>query len=153
MTIGEVASHAGLQPSAIRYYERAGLLRPPARSGGRRVYQAEALHQLSIICFAKELGFSLEEIGILLKDFPENTKASSRWNQLATTKIREMESIITKATAVRKMLESVLKCHCAKLEECAEGLARTGKRARLRQTASTLEPAQSFSKAAGQARL
>lgn len=139
MTIGEVAARAVLQPSAIRFYEKAGLLTQPARNGGRRVYQTEVLHQLSIICFAKELGFSLEEISILLKEFPENAKASPRWNQLATTKIQEMNSIVTKATAVRNMLESVLRCHCTKLEDCAERLNNSGKRARLRQVSQKAE--------------
>jgi MerR family redox-sensitive transcriptional activator SoxR len=131
MTISEVAAQTGLQASAIRYYEKAGLLTAPARSGGRRTYQNEILHQLSIICFAKELGFSLDEIRLLLKEFPENAKASPRWNQLAMTKIQEMEDIIHKATAVQQMLKGILRCHCAKLEDCADGLARAGKRSPL----------------------
>ncbi|MGE5322027.1 MAG: MerR family transcriptional regulator [Actinomycetota bacterium] len=131
MTISEVASHTGLQPSAIRFYEKAGLLDSPARSGGRRVYQTDVLHQLSIICFAKELGFSLDEIKLLLKEFPENTKASPRWKQLATTKILEMRSVAAKATAVQRMLERTLRCHCATLEDCAAGLARAGRYAGL----------------------
>lgn len=141
MTISQVAAHAGLQPSAIRYYEKAGLLTAPARSGGRRIYQTEVLHQLSVICFAKELGFSLDEIRLLVGEFPENTKASPRWNQLAMTKIGEMEDIIQKATAVQKMLKKILSCHCGKLEDCAEGLARAGKRSQLLRANSGFKPA------------
>jgi MerR family transcriptional regulator, redox-sensitive transcriptional activator SoxR len=129
MIISEVAARTGLQPSAIRYYEREGLLVPPVRSGGRRIYQREVLHRLSMISFAKELGFSLEEIKILLKEFPENAKASPRWNQLALTKIQEMQIIANKARAVQRMLEKILRCHCIKLEDCAESLTRAGQRA------------------------
>lgn len=138
MTISEVASQTGLQPSAIRFYEKAGLLDSPARSGGRRVYQAEVLHQLSIICFAKDLGFTLEEIKLLLKEFPENTKASPRWKQLATTKILEMRSVAAKATAVQRMLERTLRCHCASLEDCAGSLARAGRYDGLHERPATL---------------
>jgi MerR family redox-sensitive transcriptional activator SoxR len=62
MTIGEVAERAGVKPSAIRYYEKAGLLTPPARINGRRIYAPQAMHQLVIILFAKNTGFTLKEI-------------------------------------------------------------------------------------------
>jgi MerR family redox-sensitive transcriptional activator SoxR len=133
MTIGEVAAQAGVRTSAIRYYEKLGLLTPPPRSGGKRIYQPEILHQLSVICFGKELGFSLEEIAVLLRDFPENAKASPYWNRLANAKIREMKDLIAKATTVKKMLEKTLQCRCAKLEDCAEGLTRARMRAALGQ--------------------
>jgi MerR family redox-sensitive transcriptional activator SoxR len=139
MTISQVAAHTGLQPSAIRYYEKEGLLTKPARSGGRRIYQSEVLHQLSIICFAKELGFSLEEIKLLLKEFPEDAKASPRWNQLALTKIQEMQIIANKARAVQRMLEGILRCHCAKLEDCAVSLDRAGRRSILQKSAADLK--------------
>jgi MerR family redox-sensitive transcriptional activator SoxR len=123
MTIGEVAKRAGLQASAIRYYEKMGLLAAPSRNSGRRTYQPEVVHQLFIICFAKEIGFTLDEIRLLLHDFPENTSASVRWSKLARAKIAQMEQMIVKARAVKKMLESVMECKCQKLEDCARGLA------------------------------
>lgn len=135
MTIGEVSARCGLQTSAIRYYEKAGLLAPPLRHGSRRIYDTEVLHRLAIICFAKDLGFSLTEIALLLKDFPDNAKASPRWNQLAQAKISEMKEIITKATAVRRMLEKMLQCDCPKLEDCAQGLSRARSRLHLAQFA------------------
>jgi MerR family transcriptional regulator, redox-sensitive transcriptional activator SoxR len=138
MIISEVAARTGLQPSAIRYYEREGLLTPPVRSGGRRIYQTEVLQRLSMICFAKELGFSLDEIKVLIKEFPENAKASPRWNQLALSKIQEMQIIANKARAVQRMLEKTLQCQCMKLEDCAESLNRAGQRAILQQAQSGL---------------
>lgn len=139
MIISEVAARTGLQPSAIRYYEREGLLTPPVRSGGRRIYQTEVLHRLSMICFAKELGFSLDEIKVLVKEFPENSKASPRWNQLALSKIQEMQIIANKARAVQRMLEKTLQCRCIKLEDCAESLNRAGQRTILQQSQSGLQ--------------
>jgi MerR family redox-sensitive transcriptional activator SoxR len=124
MTIGEIAAHARLATSAIRYYEKAGLLAAASRANGRRVYSAEILDQLMIIGFAKNTGFTLTEIKLLLRGFPESTPASARWKKLAKAKIAEMESIIAKAQAMKKMLESIMGCRCRKLEQCAEGFAR-----------------------------
>lgn len=124
MTIGEIAARAGLAASAIRYYEKAGLLPAAARTHGRRVYSAEALNQLMIIGFAKNTGFTLTEIRLLLRGFPESTPASARWKKLAKGKIAEMEATISKAEAMKKMLESIMHCRCRKLEQCASGFAR-----------------------------
>lgn len=60
--IGEIARRAGLRTSAVRYYERIGLLRPAPRAGGQRRYDPSALHRLSAIRLAQRAGFSLEEI-------------------------------------------------------------------------------------------
>jgi len=125
MTIGELARQAGIAASAIRYYEKEGLLRAPARANGRRVYASDALHQLVVIRFAKENGFTLPEIKLLLRGFPESTTASARWKKLARGKIAELESTIAKAQAMKEMLESLAThCRCRKLEQCAQGFAK-----------------------------
>jgi MerR family redox-sensitive transcriptional activator SoxR len=124
MTIGEIAERAGLATSAIRYYEKAGILAAADRINGRRVYPAEALNQLMIIGFAKNTGFTLAEIKLLLRGFPESTPASARWKKLAKGKIAEMETTIAKAEAMKRMLESITGCRCRKLEQCAQGFAR-----------------------------
>jgi MerR family transcriptional regulator, redox-sensitive transcriptional activator SoxR len=126
--IGEVAARAALAPSAIRYYEKAGLLKQPLRSNGRRVYSSEILHQLVIIEFAKETGFTLSEIKLLLHGFPEKTPASARWKKMAREKIGQLKSALARTTAMRDMLESMTSCRCRKLEQCAEGLAKHASR-------------------------
>ena len=129
MTIGEVAARAGLATSAIRYYEKTRLLKAPARANGRRVYEPEVLSQLVIIRFAKDTGFTLPEIRLLLHGFPQKTTASARWRKLARGKIIELETILATAQAMKKMLESLMSnCRCRTLEQCAQGLAnRPGK--------------------------
>jgi MerR family transcriptional regulator, redox-sensitive transcriptional activator SoxR len=124
MTIGEVAGRVGIAPSAIRYYEKAGLLKAPHRTNGRRVYSAEVEHQLVVILFSKATGFTLPEIKLLLHGFPEKTTASARWKKLARGKIIEMERILARARAMKEMLESLMGCRCRKLEQCAGGFAR-----------------------------
>jgi MerR family transcriptional regulator, redox-sensitive transcriptional activator SoxR len=59
MTIGEVAKKAGLRASAIRYYEKAGLLPKPVRTGGQRRYEGGILARLAVLERAKDCGFTL----------------------------------------------------------------------------------------------
>jgi MerR family redox-sensitive transcriptional activator SoxR len=128
VTIGEVATKAALAASAIRYYERTGLLKQPLRKNGRRVYSEDILHQLVIIEFAKETGFTLSETKLLLHGFPENTPASSRWKKMASKKIGELDVALARTKAMRDMLEAMTSCRCRKLEQCADGLERNRQR-------------------------
>jgi len=67
MTIGRLAKAAGVNIDTIRYYERHGLLPQAARrESGYREYEADDVARLSFIRRAKELGFSLTDIGELL---------------------------------------------------------------------------------------
>lgn len=125
MTIGELAGRAALAPSAVRFYEKAGVLKAPARLNGRRIYDESAAHQLTIICFAKATGFSLPEIRVLLHGFPPKTTASARWKKMARTKIAELEGTLARAQAMKSILESMTSCRCRTLEQCASGLARS----------------------------
>jgi MerR family redox-sensitive transcriptional activator SoxR len=125
MTIGELAERAALAPSAIRFYEKAGLLQAPPRANGRRVYSEGAAHQLVIICFAKATGFTLPEIKLLLHGFPPKTTASKRWKKIARGKITELETILAKSQAMKGILESMMSCRCRTLQQCAQGLARS----------------------------
>lgn len=124
MKIGELAVRAKLAASAIRYYEQEGLLAPPPRVGGIRVYGPQVMHELAVVQFAKDAGFTLPEIKQLLHGFPSSTPASERWKKLARRKIAEMEETIARARAMKTMLERVMKCECRDLKQCAQGMAR-----------------------------
>lgn len=67
MRVGELARRSGLSAATLRYYEKVGLLPRTSRtSSGYREYPKEAVDQLALIRRAKELGFSLREIRVLL---------------------------------------------------------------------------------------
>ena len=67
MSIGEVARKMGLRSSAIRYYERLGLIPKAPRLSGRRRYDERVLERLAMVRFAKHVGFSIAEIKVLLR--------------------------------------------------------------------------------------
>jgi len=67
LTIGKVAGQAGVGVETVRFYERSGLIDQPPRTGaGYRKYPEETVRRIRFIRHAKELGFSLKEIGELL---------------------------------------------------------------------------------------
>ena len=67
LTIGQVAKHAGVNVETIRFYEREGLIgKPQRRPSGYRQYEPDIIRRIGFIQRAKELGFSLREIGELL---------------------------------------------------------------------------------------
>jgi DNA-binding transcriptional MerR regulator len=68
LTISALADQAGLSPDTVRYYERVGLLPPPARSAaGYRLYDQDAVACLRLIKGAQRAGLRLREIGELLQ--------------------------------------------------------------------------------------
>ena len=119
MTIGEVAARTGLATSAIRYYERVGLLEPAERVNGRRRYQADVLVALGIMNLAKSAGFSLDEVRELFDGFSDDTSPSDRWKAMARSKLAELDDLIDRADGMRRLLREGLGCECLRLEDCA----------------------------------
>lgn len=71
LRVSELAGRAGLRPSAVRFYERVGLLTPARRSAnGYRVFDEGAVDQLMLVAKAKDIGMSLEEITALTAGWP-----------------------------------------------------------------------------------
>ncbi|MGH7499232.1 MAG: MerR family transcriptional regulator [Gemmatimonadales bacterium] len=121
MRIGELARRAGISPSAVRYYERVGLLPKPARANGRRIYAADALSRLAVILHARNIGFSITETRQLVSMFP-SAAPSARWKVLAAAKLEAMDALIAHAQAMKTMLRLISRCRCDSWEECGSGL-------------------------------
>jgi MerR family transcriptional regulator, mercuric resistance operon regulatory protein len=68
LSIGALSKQSGVNIETIRYYEKIGIMPPPARSaGGYRIYEPEHLKRLSFVRRGRELGFSLDELRGLLR--------------------------------------------------------------------------------------
>jgi len=124
MTIGEVARRAGLQASAIRYYEKIGLLPKTQRVGGQRRYETGVLNYLEVIDVAKRAGFRMGEIRHLFHGFGKGTPAFRRWQTLAQRKITEMDELIARAKKMKRLLENADRCKCLDLEDCGKVFTR-----------------------------
>jgi len=106
--IGEVARRAGVRTSAIRYWERRGLLPRPGRESGRRRYGEDVLLRLNVIRFARDSGFALREIAALFAGRPY----SARLRSLARDKIAELEHTIERTRLMQALLRHALSCRC-----------------------------------------
>ncbi len=123
MKIGELAKRVGLNPSAIRYYEKEGLLAVPYRTGGQRRYSEEAVYRVLLICFASDMGFTLGEIKIFLNGLRGNAPVGPRWRKLAHRKIEEVKRTIERSRQLKTLIEHLLECQCASLQVCVERLS------------------------------
>ena len=123
MTISQVARQVRLRPSAIRYYERIGLLPPAQRLSGQRRYDPRVLYRLAIIQRARQLGFTLAEIRYLFFGFRDVTRASERWRTLSQKKLAELEQLMNGIKTVRGLLKKLMtKCRCDTLDQCGKGM-------------------------------
>jgi MerR family redox-sensitive transcriptional activator SoxR len=118
LTIGEVARRAGVNASAIRYYERVGVLPPADRQGGQRRYPAETVRRLGAIGVAKQAGFTLDEARALLHA-DAGGAAHAELRELAERKLPEVEALIARAQAMRGWLVAAQDCTCETLDVCA----------------------------------
>jgi MerR family redox-sensitive transcriptional activator SoxR len=122
MKIGELARRARLNPSAIRYYEKVGVLNSPHRARGQRRYPDEALDRVLLVRFASEMGFTLAEIRLFLRGLRDDGPVGPRWRKLAQRKITEVEETLERTHRLKSLLEHLLRCRCASLQVCVERL-------------------------------
>ena len=148
LSIGEVARRAGLAASALRYYEREGLISSVRTSGGIRRYRRSVLRRLAFIRAAQSVGLSLDEIRAALSTLPDGrTPNAADWARLSRTWRARLDEQIDGLVALRDKLGSCIGCGCLSLRRCAlsnpdDMAATTGAGARflpqsLRRTAST----------------
>ena len=116
LSIGEVASQAGVKASTVRYYESVRVLPEPERVSGQRRYTVDVLRWLAIIDVAQRAGCSLEEIREFLSAADE--PASERLRALAAHKLPEIDRLIERAQAVHRWLEVASACDCETLDVC-----------------------------------
>jgi MerR family redox-sensitive transcriptional activator SoxR len=119
LTIGQVAERAGLNTSAIRFYEREGVLPAPTRVSGQRRYGEDTLARLGVIDVAKRAGFSLDEVRVLLRSADAGAPAHEQLQALAARKLPDVDALITRALAMRDWLSTATHCGCEEFDACA----------------------------------
>lgn len=105
LTIGRLATLAGVSVETVRYYERRGLLKQPKASRGFRTYPPETIQRLGFIRRAKELGFTLSEIAELLLLRVHARQSCGQVRTAAQAKIAEVESKIADLVEMKTALE------------------------------------------------
>jgi MerR family transcriptional regulator, redox-sensitive transcriptional activator SoxR len=115
LSISEVAAASGVRPSALRYYEEAGLITPVGRRGGRRHYQPDVLTRLAFIALCQDVGFTIAEIATLLS---ARSDARQHWQVLAERKLEDIELRMQKLRQMQRHLQSALACDCGSVQTC-----------------------------------
>lgn len=115
LTIGELAERTGLAPSALRYYEALGLVRPTRRASGQRRYDASTVELVGMILLMRDVGFSLAETQALMAS---RAKAPRAWRDMARQKIAELDQQITLARHARTALQHALRCRQEDIATC-----------------------------------
>src|SRR5689334_1057385 len=131
MKIGELGARANVKASAIRYYEKLGILEAPHRISGQRRYPIDALNRVLLIRFASEMDFTLAEIKIFLAGLRDSAPVGPRWKKLAHTKIKEVNNSIKRSRQLKSLLEHLLRCDCPSLQICVERLSLSPKMKKL----------------------
>jgi MerR family transcriptional regulator, redox-sensitive transcriptional activator SoxR len=120
MSVGQVAERSGFAPSALRYYEREGLIHAERNEGGQRRFEQAVLRRLAFIRAARHVGLSLEEIRAALATLPdERTPTKADWTRISRSWRSRLDEEIDALVALRDGLDSCIGCGCLSLRSCA----------------------------------
>jgi MerR family redox-sensitive transcriptional activator SoxR len=132
LTVGEVAQRSGFATSAVRYYDRLGLIASTRTAGDQRRYERGVLRRLAFIRAAANVGLSLDEIASSLAVLPdERTPTKADWARLSRGWKDRLNEQIAALEQLRDDLDSCIGCGCLSLRKCAfsnpdDGMATLG---------------------------
>ena len=112
LSIGQLAEATGVSTSSIRYYEKRGLVAAVGRVGDKRRFNPDEVDRLLFVRRAKDAGFSLDQIGVLLDPDGDGSRAvlADRLGALQQTRV-ELDRTID-------FLERAVECGCVRIAQC-----------------------------------
>lgn len=119
MSIGMLAERTGIAISAIRYYEREGLIHPARNAGGQRRFLRSDIRRLSFIRLAQQFGLTLPQIRDELGRLPNHRTPTARdWKRISGSFRDHLTSQIENLTKLRDNLDGCIGCGCLSLDKC-----------------------------------
>lgn len=119
LTIGEIVARSGFPHSALRYYEREGLISASRTSGGQRRYRRSVLRRLAFVRAARSIGIGIDEVRAALDALPaERTPNKHDWSRLSKAWRSRLDEQIEALTALRDGLDGCIGCGCLSMTSC-----------------------------------
>jgi MerR family redox-sensitive transcriptional activator SoxR len=120
LTVSEVSHRSGFSASALRFYEREGLISAARTSGNQRRFERTVLRRLAFVRAARNVGLSLEEVSAALATLPDaRTPTRADWTRLSRTWRQRLDDQIAALEKLRDGLDSCIGCGCLSLRRCA----------------------------------
>jgi MerR family redox-sensitive transcriptional activator SoxR len=128
LTIGELSARSGVAASALRFYERKGLIESTRTEGNQRRYPGVTLRRVALVQAGTTVGIPLERIRAALDTLPSGRSPTKRdWERLSRSWAAELDRRIATLEAIRGRLTTCIGCGCLSLKTC--GLLNPGDRA------------------------
>ena len=119
LTIGEVEKRSGVAASALRFYERRGLVAAARTDGNQRRYDRSVLRRIAFIQAGRAAGITLTEIGAALDGLPTHRTPSRRdWERLSKRWRDDLDARIETLQALRNRLTTCIGCGCLSIDRC-----------------------------------
>jgi MerR family redox-sensitive transcriptional activator SoxR len=119
LTIGELSARSGVSQSALRFYERQGLIAARRTDGNQRRYPSVTLRRVALVQAGKTAGIPLERVRGALDTLPAGRTPTKRdWERLSSSWRRELDERIATLEAIRARLTTCIGCGCLSLKTC-----------------------------------
>ena len=119
LSIGDLAVRTGLSVSAIRFYEKKGLITPDRNQGNQRRYEGFDIRRLSFILIAQQIGLSIEQIKETMATLPEGrTPTKADWSKISRAFRKTLDDRIAMMERMRDRLDGCIGCGCLSLKVC-----------------------------------
>ena len=120
LTIGELSARSGVSQSALRFYERQGLISARRTGGNQRRFPGVTLRRVALVQAGKAAGIPLERIRSALDELPDGKTPTKRdWELLSRSWRQEIDERIETLLAIRGRLTTCIGCGCLSLKTCA----------------------------------
>lgn len=119
LSIGEVAERAGVAASALRFYEKEGLIAAERTDGNQRRFHRDVLRRVAFIRAAQRVGLTIDDIRDALSSLPEaRTPTAADWARLSRGWRPVLDARIGELVRLRDRLDSCIGCGCLSLRTC-----------------------------------
>jgi MerR family redox-sensitive transcriptional activator SoxR len=119
LTIGDLAARSGVAPSALRFYEEAGLIASRRTSGNQRRYERATLRRIAFIQAGKAAGIPLRRIRAALATLPARRSPTREdWERLSAVWRDDIDRRIAVLEALRTRLTTCIGCGCLSIDAC-----------------------------------